>query len=264
MIAAETMSAIPIVPRHAPRSSRPSRSRFLIPGLLLAGLVMPSVATGQDDRLLRSRDLAAELPEPRLDYMGRRIAPTMGYAHAGWLIRDEREQEERCSLLLANLGLRPGMTVCDLGCGNGFHALQIANLVGDQGRVLAVDVQPEMLDLLRTRMAKSDVGNVTPILGSYHDPHLPESSCDLILMVDVYHELGYPERMLSAMRKALKPDGLIALVEFRAEDPDVPILPLHKMSKEQIMREYRPNGFRLDREFDELPWQHLMFFGKDE
>ncbi len=222
------------------------------------------VARQDDDRRPLERQPPSELPlpEPRTEYMGRQIAPTMSYAHADWLIRDEREQEERCSLLLANLGLRPGMTVCDLGCGNGFHTLPMARLLGARGRVIGVDVQAEMLELLRNRIESQGIENVTPVLGSYHDPRLPDESCDLILLVDVYHELTYPERMLAAMRRALKPEGRIALVEFRAEDPDVPIRPLHKMSKAQIMKEYPANGFRLDSEFDDLPWQHLMFFRK--
>ncbi len=196
--------------------------------------------------------------------MGRLIARTMHFSGAEWLTREEREDEERCSLLLTNLGLKPGQVVCDMGCGNGFYALPMAQLVGDQGRVIGVDVQAEMLELLRKRMEQSGVQNITPVLGSYHDPRLPDSSCDLILLVDVYHEFSYPERMLLAMRKALKPQGRIALVEYREEDPAVPIKPLHKMSKQQILKEYLPNGFRLVQEFDELPWQHVMFFEKDE
>ena len=113
-------------------------------------------------------------------------------------------------------------------------------------------------------MEKEGIDNVMPVLGSYHDPRLPPESCDLILLVDVYHEFSYPELMLSAMRKALKPKGRIALVEYREEDPTVPIKALHKMSKRQILREYKPNGFRLVGEFDELPWQHVMFFEKDD
>ncbi len=242
-------------------------SRSLFPILLSAILCGAGHGVCQEPAENRSEPRESQesgLPEPRTEYMGRKIARTMSYAHAGWLIRDEREEEERCSLLLANLGLEQGMTVCDLGCGNGFHSLQIARLVGDRGQVIGVDVQPEMLELLRTRAEARSIANITPVLGSFHDPRLPAESCDLILLVDVYHELTYPELMLAAMRRALKPDGRIALVEFRTEDPDVPILRLHKMSKAQIMKEYPPNGFRLDSEFDELPWQHLMFFKKDD
>ena len=206
----------------------------------------------------------SSLPKARKAYKGRVIARTMHFTGAEWLIREERENEERCSMLLTNLGIKPGDVICDMGCGNGFYALQMAQLIGDEGRVLGVDVQPEMLEMLRRRMESEDVENITPILGSYHDPYLPPNSCDLILLVDVYHEFSYPELMLSAMRKALKPKGRIALVEYREEDPRVPIKPLHKMSKKQILKEYEPNGFRLVEEFDELPWQHVMFFEKDD
>ncbi len=203
------------------------------------------------------------IPEPRSEYKGRVIAQTMHYSGAEWLIRENRESEERCSLLLTNLGLKPGQVVCDMGVGNGYYALQIAQMIGQEGRVLGVDVQAEMLELLRNRMEEKRIGNVTPILGSYHDPCLPDESCDLILLVDVYHEFSHPELMLAAMRKALKPNGRIALVEYRTEDPEVPIKKLHKMSKKQILKEYLPNGFKLAEEFDELPWQHVMFFEKD-
>jgi ubiquinone/menaquinone biosynthesis C-methylase UbiE len=207
---------------------------------------------------------AQAVPVPLTEYMGRQIAQTMHYEGAPWLIRDSREREERCSLLLANLGLKPGMTVCDMGCGNGFYSLPIARLVGPTGRVLAVDIQPEMLNMLEEREAAEERTNIDTILGLLHDPKLPEGTVDLILLVDVYHEFSHPEQMLTAMRRALKPDGRIALVEYRAEDPNVPIKPLHKMSKQQILKEFPANGFKLVKEFDRLPWQHLMFFGRDE
>ena len=207
---------------------------------------------------------AQQVPVPVTEYMGRQIAQTMHFEGAPWLIRDNREREERCSLMLANLGVKPGMTVCDMGCGNGFYSLQLARLVGPTGRVLAVDVQPEMLRMLKEREAAAKIDNIDPILGLLHDPKLPERAVDLILLVDVYHEFSHPEQMLASMRRALKPDGLIALVEYRAEDPNVPIKPLHKMSKQQILNEFPANGFKLVKEFDRLPWQHLMFFGRDE
>ena len=195
-------------------------------------------------------------------YMGRRVAQTMHYLGAEWLIRNEREREERCSLMLANLGIRKGMTICDMGCGNGFHSLAMAKMTGKNGLILGVDVQPEMLGFLRERMESDGIENVVPILGSFHNPHLPPNSVDLVLMVDVYHEFSHPKEMLASIRKSLKPDGLVVLVEYREEDPKVPIKPLHKMSKKQINKELNANGFTLVKEFDKLPWQHMMFFGK--
>ena len=188
----------------------------------------------------------------------------MSYHGAPWLIRDEREREERCSLMLTNLGVKPGMTVCDMGCGNGFYALQMAKMVGKNGTVLAVDIQLEMLKLLRDRMHEKGIENVTPILGSLHNPYLPKGQVDLILLVDVYHEFSHPEHMLQAMRRSLAPGGQIVLLEYREEDPKVPIKPLHKMSKKQIMKELPANGFKLVKEFDKLPWQHMMFFTRDD
>jgi cyclopropane fatty-acyl-phospholipid synthase-like methyltransferase len=204
------------------------------------------------------------LPPALTEYKGREIAQTMHYSGAPWLTRESRDREEDCNKLITQLRLKPGMTVCDMGCGNGFYALRVAKRLGPEGKVLAVDIQPEMLTLLRERAAEAKIPNIKPILGSLIDPQLAEASCDLILCVDVYHEFSHPEHMLRAMRKALKPDGRLVLVEFRMEDPKVPILLEHKMSKEQILKELPPNGFKLVREFDGLPWQHAMWFARDD
>jgi SAM-dependent methyltransferase len=220
----------------------------------------PEKEQGQRDEGQSAGTKQHTVPPPLQSYMGREIATTMHYAGADWLIRDEREREERCSMMITNLGLRRGMTVCDMGCGNGYHTLRLADLVGPTGQVLAVDIQPEMLALLRDRIEENGVENVVPILGSYHHPRLPAQSVDLILLVDVYHEFSHPEQMLKGMRDSLKKEGVIVLVEFRGEDPDVPIKPLHKMTKAQINKELTANGFVLSSEFDGLPWQHMMFF----
>jgi ubiquinone/menaquinone biosynthesis C-methylase UbiE len=196
--------------------------------------------------------------------MGREIAQTMHYLGAPWLTRESREREEDCDTLLEALQIQPGHTVCDMGCGNGFYSLRIAKLVGERGRVIAVDIQREMLELLKDGAAAERITNIEPVLGTVVDPKLPAASVDLMLLVDVYHEFSHPEQMLAAIRNSLKPDGRLALVEFRAEDPNVPIKPLHKMSKAQIMKEFPPNGFKLVEEFDMLPWQHLMFFQRDD
>jgi ubiquinone/menaquinone biosynthesis C-methylase UbiE len=206
----------------------------------------------------------AELPPALETYMGREIAQTMHYLGAEWLTRDTREKEERAALMLENLGVKPGMTMCDMGCGNGYHTLRLAKMVGPEGKVLGVDIQREMLQFLTERAEKEGITNVTPIHGSVVDPQLPEGAVDLILCVDVYHEFSHPEHMLTAMRKSLAPGGRLVLVEFRAEDPTVPIKPLHKMSKKQINKELSANGFKLVQEYEELPWQHMMFFERAE
>jgi ubiquinone/menaquinone biosynthesis C-methylase UbiE len=203
---------------------------------------------------------AAAAPPPELtEYMGRTIAKTMHWTGAEWLMRQNREQEENAALMLEKLAIQKGWTICDLGCGNGYHALQMAASTGEAGTVYAVDIQQQMLDMLTARAAGRGIKNIKPILGLPWDPQLPPASCDLILLVDVYHEFGHPEQMLTAMHKALKPGGMVALVEFRTEDPRVPIKPEHKMTRAQIYREWQAGGFRVAREFHGLPWQHLVW-----
>ena len=206
------------------------------------------------------REAEAAIPPALTEYKGRVIAPYMTYHGADWLIRESREKEEHCKTLIKALKLKPGEAVCDMGCGNGYYTLKMAKLVGRKGRVLAVDIQSEMLHLLELRAKEAGVGNVEPIQGSVVNPKLPAGELDLILLVDVYHEFSHPEHMLQAMRKALKPHGRLALVEFRLEDPSVPIKLEHKMTKEQIMKEIPPNGYKLVEEYEKLPWQHVMFF----
>jgi len=205
----------------------------------------------------------AAIPPARAIYKGRRIAQTMHYKGAPWLLRESRQREEDCSRMLAELGVKRGMTVCDMGCGNGFYALQLATIVGKSGQVYGVDIQSEMLEMLRTRAEKAQIENITPVLGSFHNPRLPAGKIDLILCADVYHEFSHPELMLAAMRRSLAPGGRIVLAEFRMEDESVPIKLLHKMSKKQVLKELPPNGLKLVHEFDGLPWQHLMFFAND-
>jgi ubiquinone/menaquinone biosynthesis C-methylase UbiE len=206
-------------------------------------------------------DRSAEIPPPQTHYMGREIAQTMHYTGAPWLVRESRQREEDCRMLLEALTLKPGQTVCDLGCGNGFYTLELARQVGPEGTVYAVDIQPEMLRLLVARARQAKLFNIRPVLGTVIDPRLPVGEVDLVFCVDVYHEFSHPEQMLTRIRKSLRPTGQIVLAEFRGEDLAVPIKPLHKMTKAQVRRELEPNGFTLQREFDQLPWQHLMFFG---
>jgi ubiquinone/menaquinone biosynthesis C-methylase UbiE len=237
----------------------PSMRRPL--AVLLLGLLVAAGAKGQPPRPIEAD---SETVPPALGYYkGRRIAQTMHYSGAPWLVRESRRREEDTATMIKQLKLRPGMTVCDMGCGNGFYALQMAKMVGPGGKVLAVDIQTEMLRLLQRRAKQAAVENIVPIRGSVVDPNLPKGKVDLILCVDVYHEFSHPEQMLAAMRQALAPQGRLVLVEFREEDPSVPIKPLHKMSKRQILKELTPNGLKLVDQFDQLPWQHMMFFARD-
>ena len=235
--------------------------RVVVVAALAVGCLAPR-ALG--DEPPKANGSAKKLPPPLTWYKGRQIAPVMTFHGAPWLIRESREREEACSKLLNALDIKPGQTVCDMGCGNGFYALKMAKRVGEKGQVLAVDIQPEMLSLLKKRCDAEKVTNVKPVLGSVIDPGLPRGKVDLILLVDVYHEFSHPEHMLQAMLRSLSPKGRIALVEYRAEDASVPIKRLHKMSKEQIMKEFPPNGYKLVGEYEKLPWQHVMFFGREK
>ncbi|MGL4514632.1 MAG: class I SAM-dependent methyltransferase [Lacipirellulaceae bacterium] len=207
---------------------------------------------------------AGAAPPPDGVYLGRQIAQTMHFTGAEWLTRTSRNREEEPRKLLRALKLERGQTVCDLGCGNGFYTLQIADKVAPNGVVYATDIQPEMLELLAERAKARRVENVRPVLATDNDAGLPDGELDLVLMVDVYHELSDPAETLAAVRRSLKPAGRVALVEFRAEDPDVPIQPLHKMTREQCVREFAANGLALSGEYQRLPWQHLLFFSRDD
>ena len=197
-------------------------------------------------------------------YMGRTIAPTMHFSGAGWLTRASRVEEENPGRLLKSLEIKAGQVVCDFGCGNGYHTLQLAKLVGPQGIVYAIDIQPEMLEMLAERAEPRGLDNIKPVLATADDPGLPAGTFDLVLMVDVYHELSDPPPVLATVRESLKPEGRLALVEFREEDPEVPILPLHKMSQQQAVKEVVANGFKLVGQFDRLPWQHVLLFSRND
>jgi SAM-dependent methyltransferase len=205
-------------------------------------------------------DRTVPIPPAATHSMGREIAQTMHYTGAPWLVRESRQREEDCRMLVEALAIKPGQVLCDMGCGNGFYTLELARRVGPRGLVYAVDVQPEMLHMLAERLAREGIRNVRPVLGTPIDPRLPRGSLDLVLCVDVYHEFSHPEAMLGRIRDSLKPDGLLVLAEFRGEDPAVPIKPLHKMTKAQVRAELEPAGYAIERQFDRLPWQHLLFF----
>jgi ubiquinone/menaquinone biosynthesis C-methylase UbiE len=193
---------------------------------------------------------------------GRKIAPVMGAAGAGWLERGERESEEAPEKALDALGLEKGMAVADVGAGTGYFSLRMARRVGPEGKVYANDVQQEMLDKLRANAAKAKLGNVETVLGSEADPKLPLKSLDLVLLVDVYHEFSQPQEMLQHIRSSLKPNGRLVLLEYRKEDPAVPIRPEHKMSVAEVKTEVEAEGYKLDQVIETLPRQHIIIFKK--
>jgi precorrin-6B methylase 2 len=194
-------------------------------------------------------------------YFGREISQVMGHLGAGWLERPEREEEERTDLLLEALRLRPGDVVADFGAGSGYFTWRIAQRVGPSGRVYAVEVQPLMLELLQANLTRRGLADrMLPVLGTASDPKLPEASCDLILLVDVYHELEFPFEVTAALARALKPGGRLVLVEYRGEDPEVPIKPLHKMTVVQVRRELAVHPLEFVENLGVLPRQHLLVF----
>lgn len=184
----------------------------------------------------------------------------MGAAGADWLERSERENEENPTRAIQLLKFEKGMTVADVGAGSGYYALRIAKQVGPEGKVYANDIQPEMLAILKRRMRQEKVTNVEPVLGTEQDPKLPAGSCDVILMVDVYHEFSHPQVMLQKLREALKETGRLVLLEYRKEDPYVPIRPEHKMSVKEAKLEVEGEGFVLEKVMEDLPWQHILIF----
>ena len=193
---------------------------------------------------------------------GRRFANVMGWQGADWLERSEREIEEEPDKALDALGPLTGLTVADVGAGSGYFTVRLASRVGPKGRVYANDLQPEMLKMLAARLAREKVQNVTLVQGITDDPKLPASTVDLVLMVDVYHELSEPQKMLRAIRAALKPGGRLVLLEYRKEDPAVPIRFEHKMSIAEAKLELEAEGFLLGRIDDRLPRQHIFVFSK--
>lgn len=195
-------------------------------------------------------------------YMGREIARVMGHLGAGWLERPERDREEQPRKLMEAIELKPGDVVADVGAGTGYFSFRMAKKVGPKGKVLAVDIQPEMLNIIRARMKKRKVTNIEPVRGAIADPKLPKGKVDLILMVDVYHEFSQPYEMTVEMIKALKPGGRLVFVEYRKEDPKVPIKEVHKMSKKQVIKEMSVHPVKYVKTIDVLPRQHIIIFQK--
>ena len=194
--------------------------------------------------------------------MGRQIAHVMSHFGIEWLERPEREFEENTTTLIKNLQLQPGMNVADIGAGSGYHSRLISKKIG-KGKVYAVDVEPIMLVYLKQRIAQENLQNIVPVLGTISTVSLPNESVDMMLLVDVYHEFSHPYEMVQSMFNALKPNGKLVLVEFRAEDESVPIKTIHKMSESQAVKELKAVGFRLEKNMKNLPWQHCMIFVKE-
>jgi ubiquinone/menaquinone biosynthesis C-methylase UbiE len=193
---------------------------------------------------------------------GRQIAPVMGMGGADWLVRAEREQEEAPDAALDAIGIRKGSAVADVGAGVGYFTWRMAERVGPEGRVYANDIQPEMLERLRKNVAARGFKNVETVLGAADDPRLPAGKIDLVLLVDVYHEFSQPRKMLGKILESLAPGGRLVLLEYRKEDPKVPIRPEHKMSVAEVKAEIEPEGFHFEKSLETLPRQHVLIFTK--
>mgnify|MGYP000002675048 FL=1 len=194
-------------------------------------------------------------------YMGREIAYVMGFEGIGWLERSEREEEEDVSKLIKNMRIKPNDIVADIGAGSGYHTFKIAALTKN-GFVYAVDIQPEMLMVIEETKETGKIKNIETILGTEKSIQLPSNSVDKILMVDVYHEFNFPAEIIVSIKRALKPNGELFLIEYRSEDSAVPIKAIHKMSEKQAVREMEAAGFKLKKNITNLPWQHCMVFVK--
>lgn len=202
--------------------------------------------------------IALQAQQRRHPVSGRVFAPVMGVGGAGWLERPEREDEEAPSKAIDLLELKPGMVVADIGAGSGYYSSRIAKRVGPTGRVFATDIQPGMIAILDRRIQQEGLTNITTILGGMDDPKLPPKSIDLAIMVDVYHELQQPQVFLQRLKDAFKPNGRLVLLEFRKEDPKIPILEVHKMSVAEVKQEMEAEGYEIDKVIEGLPWQHLI------
>jgi len=190
----------------------------------------------------------------------RQPAPVMSVEGADWLTRPKRIQEEDPDRMLSALDIKKGSAVADIGAGVGYHVWRLAEIVGPTGKVIGEDIQDGMIRLLKKNVDDRKLRNVEIVLGTPTDPKLPAKALDLVLMVDVYHEFSEPATMMKHIQNALKPDGRVVLVEFRKEDPRVPIQPLHKMSVDDVRSELEPLGFKFQRALEFLPWQHILIF----
>ncbi len=237
-------------------TTRGARLLACIAGLLLATTGISGAAADHYTQGTPSADGIGKR------YEGREIAKVMGWQAAPWLERAEREKEEQTSVLIQELGLKAGMVVADVGAGSGYLSRRMAPLVAPAGRVVAVDIQPEMLALLAKTAADPRYANIEPLAGGVDDTHLAAGTIDLAIMVDVYHELEYPWEVLDSIVRSLKPGGRVVFVEYRGEDPAVPIKTLHKMTEKQVRLEAGKHALVWERTSRRLPWQHLVVFRK--
>jgi ubiquinone/menaquinone biosynthesis C-methylase UbiE len=232
--------------------------------LLISCLICWQIATQSSTALIQSKYYSYR--QPSFDgtgkvYMGREIAQVMGHQGADWLERPDRATEEQPQKMVAALGLKSTDVVADIGAGTGYISQLLARQVS-KGKVLAVDIQPEMVELLKQRIKTSKIVNIQPQLGTEKSPELPTASIDLAIMVDAYHEFSYPHEMMAGIVSALKPTGRVVLAEYRGEDPLVFIKPHHKTTQKQIQQEMKAVGLKLLKNESVLPQQHLLFFGK--
>ncbi len=239
---------------------------LVFPCFLIAGLIAAQAPIQPKKDPPKDRYETRQIHDPNgigKFYMGREIAHVMGWQGAGWLERPEREREEAVSKLMPSLEIKAGDVVADLGAGSGHHTVRLAKLVGAKGKVHAVDIQKEMIFMLGNRLKKEKIANVTLIHNTEKDPKLPAEAIDMILMVDVYHELSYPYEVMVELVKSLKPGGRLVFVEFRLEDKKVPILDVHRMSIAQVKKEMTPHAeMRHQKTLNHLPWQHVIVFEK--
>ncbi len=234
-------------------------------------LAFPLISAGADDKPAAAPESKhpgyKQLPRKSRDgigkeYMGREISFVMGHQGATWLERKSRETEEQPAKLIKSLRLKPGDNVADIGCGSGYFTRRLAKEIGPDGVVYAVDIQPEMLTILKAKMAEAGVKNYQPVLGTIEDPKLPAETIDLVLFVDVYHEFSHPYEMIQNICKSLRKGGRIVWVEYREEDPSVPILPHHKMSEAQVKKEAAVHPLEYVETIGVLPQQHIIIFRK--
>ncbi len=221
----------------------------------------------QKGALLQNKEAVYSYGTPGVEgtgkfYFDREIAPVMGVAGSAWLDRDERQKEENTNLAIEKIILPPDGVIADIGAGTGYYTFRLALKV-PQGKVYAVEVQDKMLDYLNNNKRKFNSKNVEIVKGSTTSPNLPDNSVNLAIMVDVYHELEYPYEMLQAIRKSLKSNGKLLLIEYRGEDPSVPIKPLHKTTVQQLDKELGSNGFKLSYRGEFLPTQHFLMYQKN-